>query len=308
MKIATNQYFMKLGRHLADQQADIATLQAKLATGDTMVTPGSEPRIAARSLELNSIIEKQQGFLDNLSRLDGRLMQEESVVTTMRTLVTRMQELTIRAASDTYSGSDRAAMAVELQGYRDEILALANTTDPDGNYLFAGIRNSTRPFVEDADGVVAYQGDQTPTRIEVDLGHSLRINTTRDDVLPDLVRDADDPDSRSRASVFRVFDDLIAAVAGSDSTGIRLGLGELDKVASGIDQYTVDIGLRRGIVETKTDITTDRKLAMTNLLARERELDYATAVTELSSHMLALEAAQSTIAKISQLTLFNYLR
>ena len=55
MKIATNQYFMKLGRHLADQQADIATLQAKLATGDTMVTPGSEPRIAARSLELNSI-------------------------------------------------------------------------------------------------------------------------------------------------------------------------------------------------------------------------------------------------------------
>jgi flagellar hook-associated protein 3 FlgL len=308
MKIATNQYFMKLGRHLADQQADIATLQAKLATGDTMVTPGSEPRIAARSLELNSIIEKQQGFLDNLSRLDGRLMQEESVVTTMRTLVTRMQELTIRAASDTYSGSDRAAMAVELQGYRDEILALANTTDPDGNYLFAGIRNSTRPFVEDADGVVVYQGDQTPTRIEVDLGHSLRINTTRDDVLPDLVRDADDPDSRSRASVFRVFDDLIAAVAGSDSTGIRLGLGELDKVASGIDQYTVDIGLRRGIVETKTDITTDRKLAMTNLLARERELDYATAVTELSSHMLALEAAQSTIAKISQLTLFNYLR
>ena len=96
MKIATNQYFLKLGRHLADQQADIATLQAKLATGDTMVTPGSEPRIAARSLELNSIIEKQQGFLDNLSRLDGRLMQEESVVTTMRTLVTRMQELTIR--------------------------------------------------------------------------------------------------------------------------------------------------------------------------------------------------------------------
>ncbi|MFZ9584944.1 MAG: flagellar hook-associated protein FlgL [Pseudohongiellaceae bacterium] len=308
MKIATNQYFLKLGRHLADQQADIATLQAKLATGDTMVTPGSEPRIAARSLELNSIIEKQQGFLDNLSRLDGRLMQEESVVTTMRTLVTRMQELTIRAASDTYADSDRAAIAVELRGYRDEILALANTTDPDGNYLFAGIRNSTQPFVEDANGVVVYQGDQTPTRIDVDLGHSLRINTTRDDVLPDLVRDADDPESRSRASVFRVFDDLIAAVASSDGAGTRLGLDELDKVASGIDRYTVDIGLRRGIVETKTDITTDRKLAMTNLLARERELDYATAVTELSSHMLSLEAAQSTIAKISQLTLFNYLR
>jgi flagellar hook-associated protein 3 FlgL len=94
----------------------------------------------------------------------------------------------------------------------------------------------------------------------------------------------------------------------SDSEGIQRGIVELDKVSTGLDQYTVDIGLRRGIVETKMDITSDRKLAMSNLLSRERDLDYATAVTELSSHMLSLEAAQSTIAKISQLTLFNYLR
>jgi flagellar hook-associated protein 3 FlgL len=308
MKVSTNHYFMKLGKHLSEQQGDIALLQSKLATGDKMVTPGSAPRIAARSLELNSIINKQEGFLDNLSRLEGRLMQEESVVTSMRSLVTRMQELNIRAASDTYSGQDRGAIAREIQGYRDEILALSNSTDPDGNYLFAGIRNSTKPFVEDLDGVVTYHGDQTPTSIEVDQGHSMRINTTRDDFLPDLLRDADDPVERRRVGVFGVFDDLIAAVNQQDSAGMQRGLAELDKVANSLDQYTVDIGLRRNLVETKTDITTQRKLAMTTLMSRERDLDYATAVTELSSHMLALEAAQSTIAKISQLTLFNYLR
>jgi flagellar hook-associated protein 3 FlgL len=195
-----------------------------------------------------------------------------------------------------------------MEGYRDEILALSNSADPDGNYLFAGIRNSTRPFVEDQNGVVTYQGDQTPTSIEVDQGHSMRINTTRDDFLPDLLRDADNPAARSRVGVFAVFDDLIAAVNQEDRDGMQRGLAELNKVATSLDQYTVDIGLRRGLVETKTDITTQRKLAMTSLLSRERDLDYATAVTELSSHMLALEAAQSTIAKISQLTLFNYLR
>lgn len=308
MKVSTNHYFMKLGKHLSEQQGDVALLQAKLATGDKMVTPGSEPRIAARSLELTSIINKQEGFLDNLSRLDGRLIQEESVVTTMRSLVTRMQELSIRAANDTYNGQDRAAIALEMQGYRDEMLALSNSTDPDGNYLFAGIRNSTRPFVEDQNGVVTYQGDQTPTSIEVDQGHSMRINTTRDDFLPDLLRDAANPAARSRVGVFAVLDDLIAAVNQEDGDGMQRGLAELNKVATSLDQYTVDLGLRRGLVETKTDITTQRKLAMTNLLSRERDLDYATAVTELSAHMLALEAAQSTIAKISQLTLFNYLR
>jgi flagellar hook-associated protein 3 FlgL len=37
-------------------------------------------------------------------------------------------------------------------------------------------------------------------------------------------------------------------------------------------------------------------------------VDYATAITQLSSDMLALEAAQSTFAKVSQLSLFSFLR
>ena len=308
MKVSTNHLFATLGRQLSDQQGDIALLQAKLATGDRMVTPSSEPRIAARSLELTSIIKKQDGFLDNLSRLEGRLLQEESVVITMRSLVTRMQELNIRAASDTYVGQDRQAIAFEMQGYRDEILALSNSADPDGNYLFAGIRNSTRPFVENALGQVIYKGDGTATLIEVDRGYTMRINTTRDDVLPDLARDADDPNAPKRVDVFAVLDDMIAAVKQQDSAGMQRGLAELGEVASGLDRYTVDIGLRRGLVETKAEITTQRKLAMTTLLSRERDLDYSKAVSELSSHMLALEAAQSTIAKISQMTLFSYLR
>ena len=70
----------------------------------------------------------------------------------------------------------------------------------------------------------------------------------------------------------------------------------------------VDIGLRRTVVESKKEIIEDKKLVVESLLSSERNLDYNTAVTELSSEMLALEAAQSTIAKVTQLSLFNYLR
>jgi flagellar hook-associated protein 3 FlgL len=44
------------------------------------------------------------------------------------------------------------------------------------------------------------------------------------------------------------------------------------------------------------------------LLSNAEDLDYATAVTELSAELLSLEAAQSSFAKISQLSLFNYIR
>jgi flagellar hook-associated protein 3 FlgL len=38
------------------------------------------------------------------------------------------------------------------------------------------------------------------------------------------------------------------------------------------------------------------------------DLDYAKAITEMNKQVLSLEAAQSSFAKISQLTLFDYLR
>ena len=44
------------------------------------------------------------------------------------------------------------------------------------------------------------------------------------------------------------------------------------------------------------------------MLNAETELDYTLAITELTAEMLSLEAAQASFAKISQLSLFDYIR
>jgi len=69
-----------------------------------------------------------------------------------------------------------------------------------------------------------------------------------------------------------------------------------------------DNGLRQRVVEERQVIAEDKKLVYEGLLSGARDVDYATAITKLSSHMLGLEAAQSTFAKVTQLTLFSYIR
>jgi len=39
-----------------------------------------------------------------------------------------------------------------------------------------------------------------------------------------------------------------------------------------------------------------------------KDVDYTEAITQMNKDMLALEAAQSSFAKISQLNLFDYIR
>jgi flagellar hook-associated protein 3 FlgL len=49
-------------------------------------------------------------------------------------------------------------------------------------------------------------------------------------------------------------------------------------------------------------------LNLKTTLSSVEDLDYTTAVTKMNQQMLSLEAAQSSFAKISQLSLFNYIK
>ena len=70
----------------------------------------------------------------------------------------------------------------------------------------------------------------------------------------------------------------------------------------------VDIGARQRMADSQKNIIADTKLRYELMLNAETELDYTQAVTQLTSEMLSLEAAQASFAKISQLSLFDYIR
>ena len=62
------------------------------------------------------------------------------------------------------------------------------------------------------------------------------------------------------------------------------------------------------VVEQQTSVAEDTTLSLKTTLSNIEDLDYASAITQMQKQMLALEAAQSSFAKISQLSLFNYIR
>jgi len=305
MKVSTNQYFTELTRHLTDQQGQIAKLQAKLATGEKFISPSDDPDAAVKGLSLKSIMAVQDVQMNNMLGLEARLGQEESIISTMRNMITRMQELAVMGNNATFSESDREAMAIEVRGYRDEMLSLANSRDDSGAYLFSGASTGNPPFVAGADDSISYTGDATRLYLEMDVGQLLEINTTGYELFSG---GSGTPNSSLDVTGgFAVFDDFANALEDSDMVEISASLSQLDSVRASMETAESKLGLRRNMIDLKKEINVERQLILQSMLSRERDLDYTKAITELSSRMLALEAAQSTMAKISQLTLFNYL-
>ena len=303
MKISTNQYFTSLNKQMTAQQSKIAESQAQLATGKKAVTPSSDLEATTSTLRLQSVISKQNDYVANLNSLEDRLVNEEGSISAMQDMVYRMQELAIAARSNTYSAQDVSYMATEAEGYLIDIKALANSVDMNGRYIFAGTATTTQPFVTLDSGETEYRGNQAEIALEVDGGYKLSLNTSGFNLAGRFDRVA----STSKVDMFTVMTDFVNALKANDSDAIGTTMNELDTLSNHLGSQVVDLGVRQNLITQRKDIAADKQIIYENLLSEAQDIDFSKAITQLSSDMLALEAAQSTFAKVTQLSLFNFI-
>jgi flagellar hook-associated protein 3 FlgL len=86
------------------------------------------------------------------------------------------------------------------------------------------------------------------------------------------------------------------------------GISELESLSQGIALGLARVGSDQNVVESQRAVLDETKLQLKTVLSQAEDLDYTEAVTKMQKQMLALEASQSSFAKISSLSLFEYIR
>jgi len=294
MRISTAQYYRVNAEQMQTRQNEVAEMQAKLGSGKQILSPSDDPSKSDLINRLESAKERQAVYGKNLDAVETRLTSEETVLTSMTQIMQRVTELTVQAGNDTLSAPDRMVIAAEVKSLRDELLNLTNTRDLNGNYLFSGNKFSSPAFVENSSGTVSYNGDYGRFEVNVSDVRKMTINTLG----PELFSTAD----------FAALDDLVTKLNADNGAGVRAALTTVNGIN---DKLTVSYGTMAGRIaeiDSQRSIVEDTTFRLDELLMREEDLDYATAVTELTQESVALQALQASFAKMSQLTLFNYIR
>ena len=145
---------------ILDQQARLSRTQQQLATGQRILQPADDPVGATRAMGLERAISAAEQHQDNADMAQHRLALEEETLQGVTGLLQRVRELALQGNQDTLGAEDRLAIAAELEQRLEELLALANTTDAGGEYLFAGYSADTQPFGRAPSGAITYAGDQ----------------------------------------------------------------------------------------------------------------------------------------------------
>lgn len=307
MQISTNLLFERASKQLSTIQNDLAKSQAQISSQKQVLNPSDAPDQAAAIARLKSVMGRQESYAKSLDDLSSRLSLQGSTLDNASNAMIKINELAIQANNSANDPASRVLLATEMRGMRDQLLSLANSRDLNGKFIFSGSRMNTPPFAPDVQGQMVYQGDQTRMLQDVGDQRSVAMNRPGSQTFVRVVRQASDGSSVG-VGFFQSLDELIDGVATSNSSAMQRGLAEVDDLQLGLVQAQSQTGSDMQVIEQQNETIQDTQLTLKSALSNLEDLDYASAITQMKKQMLALEAAQSSFVKITQLSLFSYLR
>lgn len=124
--------------------------------------------------------------------------------------------------------------------------------------------------------------------------------------------------ARSRTEdIFTTMNELIATLEGPAETQAQRAqfnsrmagaLTQIDATQDHLSTVRAQIGSRLSGLEATQASREDQNVELQRMASALRDIDYAEALTRMNQQLVGLQAAQASYSRISQLSLFNYLR
>jgi flagellar hook-associated protein 3 FlgL len=181
MRISTSTIYNANVSLLNQQQAQLLHTQQQLSTQRRLLTPADDPIASARALDVSQADASNSQYATNRNTALHSTSMSEGVLQSVTSLLQDVRTVAVNAGSGALNNSDKQTLATDLSGRLEDLLALANSTDGEGNYLFSGFQGRTQPFANTNTGV-QYQTDDGQRMIQVSSSRQLAASDSGADI------------------------------------------------------------------------------------------------------------------------------
>ncbi len=140
-------------RQITARQSQLSKLQEQLTAGKKVLRPSDDPTAAAQAERARTRMARVDTDQRALEVQRNAIATAESTLGDAIKAVQDFRALAVQAGNTALSASDRAGIAQQMTGLRDQILGYANEKDSNGQPLFGGLGSTAAPFVDNGSGV-----------------------------------------------------------------------------------------------------------------------------------------------------------
>ena len=311
-------------RNMSRNLSAMSKTEQMLSTGKKFSTPSEDPIGVSRSLRLNTDVANMEQYKRNAEDAQSWLETTEIAMNNMMTVFQRTRELTVQAASETNSASERRAIAAEITQLKEQLINIGNT-DYAGSSIFAGYKTNKPLF--DKTGAYSLQADaadpvQTLKSAEliefnIGIGDRMSINFPAQKIfgnlaggktVDDSIDAATDVVTGNTSQMIKVFDELITDLNSSNTAGINKALDRIDIQMDNVNAIRSEIGVKTNRLELTINRINDDTINLKELLSKNEDADMAEVILNLKMQENVYKASLSGGARIIQPSLMDFLR
>ncbi len=296
MRISTNQFYTFNKQNLLTLGAKADALQTQVSTGKRINT-ASDDAVAYRRLEtLKQGKADDAAFSGNITLTSSTLSQADVTLKAITDALQQAQEIAIKSNGGTLSAANRGTLADQLDAIVKNLVDYANVKDSRGSSIFASddstavTKNPDGSFTLATTSPAAIPIGAT-TSIEPGASAAKLYGTSGGNILATI---------SALATALRGTADT-SAIAGTTGDALQVANDQAASMQASLGARAARVDLEAGHLK---DVATDREATRTAL----EDVDVTDTITELQKTMTILQATQASFSKLSQLSLFDYLR
>jgi len=291
-------YISNLAGSLNQTQASEQQLTAQLSSGVRVNALSDDPLAAGENVLLLNQVQRDDSFTQTSSLVQGQLQVADSALGGVVAQLTQAISQATRANNGTLNANDLKAIATQLAGIRDEVVALANTAYQ-GQYIFGGSQTGTVPFSVSSATIPAsatYSGDANVNYLETPNGQRIQLNVPGDQIFM----------GAGANNVLGVLNQIVADFATgtaaptsvADTTALNTALNFVSQ-----QRVVLDSSLTR--LTAATDEANTEKMQLTAAQTNLMQADVPNVATQLALTKTQQSALESVIAQLGGGSLFD---
>lgn len=307
MRISTNTLYGTGTARITELQSAMQRTQQQIATGRKVLAPSDDPIAASQVLNLEQGQAMNAQFATNRMNANNALSQQEAVLGGVGDLVQDIKTLLVQAGNGSLDDQQRGYLAVELDGKFDAMMALANSKDSMGNYLFSGYQVGQQAYQKTTGGA-SFQGDSGQRTLQVDTSRRVTTSVSGQQLFENI--DTGSATQNIFATLRQLSDALktptTTAAAQTALSNTSQGAGQsLNTLLDRVLAARAAVGAQQKEIEALEAAGSARDVYFSQAKSALQDVDYTQAISEFSQQQTTLEAAMKSFKAVSQLSLFS---
>ncbi|KGJ79509.1 flagellar hook-associated protein 3 [Cryobacterium roopkundense] len=278
-------------QNLQENMANMSRLQEQASSLKAINRASDDPTAAAAALSVRAEARAVDQYSRNADNGNDWLTTLDSALGASTNIMNRVRDLTVQGGNGALSPAAKEAIAVELEGLKDDLLGLANTSYL-GRTVFAGSSDAGAAFRSDysftgdtGSSVTRRIGADTTVRVDADGGAVFGSGAN---------------------SVFSLIDTIASNLR--DGTPVNDQLGDVDERLAVVIGQRSEVGARQARMERAQGTLLEQSGSLESQRSGLEDVDLAQVIVDLKLQEVTYQSALAVTARVLQPTLMDFLR